>query len=217
MLTSLYFSQMSPLKFHKQCQQCLRFVKSAMTSHSYWRWFLITFIYCFIRWIKNLISRHCTQVGSEKVIPRWEQDYQLQPIGKLGLFYEYLEMGEILHTIVQSAVSITFRSFMFPSRSDPVWFRHTVRGVVSFGSSPGTLQQSVWNPHRRLENHHSVPPDGSGKSPRHWSVAADPAGGGHSSGGYKCVFKICYFKPDVISSLERGRTYFEEFWLSLYV
>uniref|UniRef100_A0A672SPH5 Anoctamin n=1 Tax=Sinocyclocheilus grahami TaxID=75366 RepID=A0A672SPH5_SINGR len=43
-------------------------------------------------WVKNLIFRHCTQVGSEKVIPRWEQDYQLQPIGKLGLFYEYLEM-----------------------------------------------------------------------------------------------------------------------------
>ncbi|KAK9975549.1 hypothetical protein ABG768_020801 [Culter alburnus] len=43
-------------------------------------------------WVKNLIFRHCTKVGSEKVIPRWEQDYQLQPIGKLGLFYEYLEM-----------------------------------------------------------------------------------------------------------------------------
>uniref|UniRef100_UPI003AADF8F6 anoctamin-6-like n=1 Tax=Centroberyx gerrardi TaxID=166262 RepID=UPI003AADF8F6 len=43
-------------------------------------------------WVKNLIFRYCTRVGSEKVIPRWEQDYQLQPIGKLGLFYEYLEM-----------------------------------------------------------------------------------------------------------------------------
>lgn len=43
-------------------------------------------------WVKNLISRHCTQVASEKVMPRWEQDYQLQPLGKLGLFYEYLEM-----------------------------------------------------------------------------------------------------------------------------
>ncbi|KTG03609.1 hypothetical protein cypCar_00033344, partial [Cyprinus carpio] len=32
------------------------------------------------------------EVSSEKVIPRWEQDYQLQPMGKLGLFYEYLEM-----------------------------------------------------------------------------------------------------------------------------
>ncbi|XP_041716974.2 anoctamin-6 isoform X2 [Coregonus clupeaformis] len=43
-------------------------------------------------WVKNLIFRYCTRVGSKKVIPRWEQDYQLQPIGKLGLFYEYLEM-----------------------------------------------------------------------------------------------------------------------------
>lgn len=46
------------------------------------------------RWVKNMIFRHCTRAGSEKVIPRWEQDYHLQPIGKLGLFYEYLEMGE---------------------------------------------------------------------------------------------------------------------------
>ncbi|XP_056131762.1 anoctamin-6 isoform X2 [Lampris incognitus] len=43
-------------------------------------------------WLKNFIFRYCTRVGSEKVIPRWEQDYQLQPIGKLGLFHEYLEM-----------------------------------------------------------------------------------------------------------------------------
>lgn len=44
-----------------------------------------------VPWIKNLISR-CTTKASEKVTPRWEQDYQLQPLGKLGLFYEYLEM-----------------------------------------------------------------------------------------------------------------------------
>uniref|UniRef100_A0A3B4TR31 Anoctamin n=1 Tax=Seriola dumerili TaxID=41447 RepID=A0A3B4TR31_SERDU len=43
-------------------------------------------------WVKNLIFRYCTRVASEKVIPRWEQDYQLQPVSKLGLFYEYLEM-----------------------------------------------------------------------------------------------------------------------------
>ncbi|XP_031438334.1 anoctamin-6-like [Clupea harengus] len=43
-------------------------------------------------WVKNLIFRHCNKVKSEKIIPRWEQDYQLQPLGKLGLFYEYLEM-----------------------------------------------------------------------------------------------------------------------------
>ncbi|XP_070784806.1 anoctamin-6 isoform X1 [Enoplosus armatus] len=42
-------------------------------------------------WVKNLISRYCTKT-SEKVIPRWEQDYRLQTVSKLGLFYEYLEM-----------------------------------------------------------------------------------------------------------------------------
>nr|XP_033471023.1 anoctamin-6 [Epinephelus lanceolatus] len=43
-------------------------------------------------WVKNLIFRYCTNVASEKVVPRWEQDYQLQSPSKLGLFYEYLEM-----------------------------------------------------------------------------------------------------------------------------
>ncbi|XP_068587448.1 anoctamin-6 [Cebidichthys violaceus] len=43
-------------------------------------------------WVKNLIFRYCTRGPSEKAIPRWEQDYRLQPLSKLGLFYEYLEM-----------------------------------------------------------------------------------------------------------------------------
>ncbi|KAM9230725.1 anoctamin-6 isoform 1-T1 [Dugong dugon] len=43
-------------------------------------------------WIKNLIRRYHRVSGSEKITPRWEQDYHLQPMGKLGLFYEYLEM-----------------------------------------------------------------------------------------------------------------------------
>uniref|UniRef100_A0A8C3U8P8 Anoctamin n=1 Tax=Catharus ustulatus TaxID=91951 RepID=A0A8C3U8P8_CATUS len=42
--------------------------------------------------VKNLIRRYSAASRSEKVVPRWEHDYQLQPIGKLGLFYEYLEM-----------------------------------------------------------------------------------------------------------------------------
>ncbi|KAM3926928.1 anoctamin-6 isoform 2-T2 [Leptodactylus fuscus] len=42
-------------------------------------------------WIKNLIAR-CRSSGIETIKPRWEQDYHLQPVGKLGLFYEYLEM-----------------------------------------------------------------------------------------------------------------------------
>ncbi|XP_030094281.2 anoctamin-6 isoform X1 [Serinus canaria] len=42
--------------------------------------------------VKNLIGRYSAAAKSEKVVPRWEHDYHLQPIGKLGLFYEYLEM-----------------------------------------------------------------------------------------------------------------------------
>lgn len=46
------------------------------------------------RWLKNLIGRCRSATRSETIVPRWEQDYHLQPIGKLGLFYEYLEMGK---------------------------------------------------------------------------------------------------------------------------
>ncbi|NXR62842.1 ANO6 protein, partial [Rhadina sibilatrix] len=42
--------------------------------------------------VKNLIGRYSASARSEKVVARWEHDYHLQPIGKLGLFYEYLEM-----------------------------------------------------------------------------------------------------------------------------
>ncbi|CAB1346072.1 unnamed protein product [Coregonus sp. 'balchen'] len=79
-------------------------------------------------WVKNLIFRCCTRVGSEKVIPRWEQDYQLQPIGKLGLFYEYLEMekaqdigawqpilqGVAILAVASNAMIIAFTSDMIP-------------------------------------------------------------------------------------------------------
>ncbi|KAG8137836.1 hypothetical protein E2320_003790 [Naja naja] len=43
-------------------------------------------------WLKNLIGRCHSVTQSETIVPRWEQDYHLQPNGKLGLFYEYLEM-----------------------------------------------------------------------------------------------------------------------------
>ncbi|KAK2858946.1 hypothetical protein Q5P01_003566 [Channa striata] len=43
-------------------------------------------------WLKNLILRHCARGNRENTIPRWEQDYRLQPFSSLGLFYEYLEM-----------------------------------------------------------------------------------------------------------------------------
>ncbi|KAM9311705.1 anoctamin-6 [Gastrophryne carolinensis] len=41
--------------------------------------------------IKNRIAQ-CRSSGIETMKPRWEQDYHLQPLGTLGLFYEYLEM-----------------------------------------------------------------------------------------------------------------------------
>ncbi|KAB0357134.1 hypothetical protein FD754_001290, partial [Muntiacus muntjak] len=43
-------------------------------------------------WVMNMFGRCNTVSGAEKITPRWEQDYHLQPMGKLGLFYEYLEM-----------------------------------------------------------------------------------------------------------------------------
>ncbi|KAK2883096.1 anoctamin-6 [Channa argus] len=43
-------------------------------------------------WVKNLILRHCARGDAQNTIPRWEQDYRLQPFSSLGLFYEYLEM-----------------------------------------------------------------------------------------------------------------------------
>ncbi|XP_049984663.1 anoctamin-6 isoform X1 [Alexandromys fortis] len=43
-------------------------------------------------WVMNLFGRYQRVSGSENITPRWEQDYHLQPMGKLGLFYEYLEM-----------------------------------------------------------------------------------------------------------------------------
>ncbi|XP_010831420.1 PREDICTED: anoctamin-6 isoform X2 [Bison bison bison] len=43
-------------------------------------------------WVMNVFGRCRTVSGAEKITPRWEQDYHLQPMGKLGLFYEYLEM-----------------------------------------------------------------------------------------------------------------------------
>ncbi|XP_013869940.1 anoctamin-6 [Austrofundulus limnaeus] len=45
-----------------------------------------------IPWLKNRYSYFCSGKVIEKERPRWEQDYKLQDLSKLGLFYEYLEM-----------------------------------------------------------------------------------------------------------------------------
>uniref|UniRef100_A0A5F5PZS3 Anoctamin n=1 Tax=Equus caballus TaxID=9796 RepID=A0A5F5PZS3_HORSE len=43
-------------------------------------------------WVMNICRLYFTASSTEKKTPRWEQDYHLQLMGKLGLFYEYLEM-----------------------------------------------------------------------------------------------------------------------------
>lgn len=51
-------------------------------------------------WIMNLIGRYRSVSRPENIRPRWEQDYHLQPMGKLGLFYEYLEMSKLLSKVL---------------------------------------------------------------------------------------------------------------------
>lgn len=47
----------------------------------------------------NLIGRYHSVSGPEDLTPRWEQDYHLQAMSKLGLFYEYLEMSKSFVTL----------------------------------------------------------------------------------------------------------------------
>ena len=46
----------------------------------------------------------------ESLYSRWEQDHDLQGFGQLGLFYEYLEMGERSQAITLVAASARGRS-----------------------------------------------------------------------------------------------------------
>ncbi|XP_075044787.1 anoctamin-5 [Mixophyes fleayi] len=46
----------------------------------------------FVPWILNWWRRRKTTNSPENLYSRWEQDYNLQVFGPLGLFYEYLEM-----------------------------------------------------------------------------------------------------------------------------
>lgn len=46
-------------------------------------------------WWSSRKGRH----NPENHYSRWEQDHVLQNFGQLGLFYEYLEMGELLNCL----------------------------------------------------------------------------------------------------------------------
>lgn len=50
------------------------------------------------RLIRNWWNRWRGQQNPHSDFSRWEQDYVLQDFNQLGLFYEYLEMGERLMT-----------------------------------------------------------------------------------------------------------------------
>lgn len=84
--------------------------------------------------MKNVIFRYCTRVASEKVIPRWEQDYQLQPVSKLGLFYEYLEMGKKGKQSSSVPLSATFTAaHLEPVAQDVLKLKHSVITTQEFG------------------------------------------------------------------------------------
>lgn len=48
------------------------------------------------RWLRNWWGSRKARRHPESLYSRWEQDHDLQGFGQLGLFYEYLEMGEYL-------------------------------------------------------------------------------------------------------------------------
>lgn len=104
--------------------------------------------------------RHCTKGEAESTIPRWEQDYHLQPFSNIGLFYEYLEMGKKhliqslhvphfqLHTsctvLSLNMYETIFMCLSLPvSFSNPVWLRDPVCGLLPSGTSPGSGEQCV--------------------------------------------------------------------------
>lgn len=45
-------------------------------------------------WLRNWWVSRNARNHPESLYSRWEQDNDLQCMGQLGLFYEYLEMGE---------------------------------------------------------------------------------------------------------------------------
>lgn len=149
---------------------------------------------------------------SEKVIPRWEQDYQLQPSSKLGLFYEYLEMGEMaIHywhslSVIFAAAVVDNRTWIYRiidyfintwctgkplvPYSHPIWLCDPVCGLLPSGSGPGSAQQYNRNSGWCLENHHSVSPWCAREGTAHRSLAAHSSRHHYPGCGNKCKLII---------------------------
>lgn len=60
-----------------------------------------------VRLMRNWWSSRKGRHNPENHYSRWEQDYVLQNFSQLGLFYEYLEMGETCFSSVGFGVFIT--------------------------------------------------------------------------------------------------------------
>lgn len=139
----------------------------------------------------------------ESLYSRWEQDHDLQAFGQLGLFDEYLEMGQyfcsvlsrkmvvknlteslghagitvgrcrVLRDPADGAVSLLTSPFPFPS-SDPVWFHHVVRRLLPSGAPAGPYQQHHRGPSGCLETHHPVQTSCGSQGPQHRGVGGNP-------------------------------------------
>lgn len=109
---------------------------------------------------------------------RWEQDHVLQNFSQLGLFYEYLEMGERFPS-PHSSVSLSLFSPLPPEHCCPcssgaVWLHQPLRGLFPPGPPAGSVQQHPGDQGGRLEVHHSVQTAGCVQGPEHRRLAGDP-------------------------------------------
>lgn len=149
------------------------------------------------RLMRNWWSGRKGRHHPENHYSRWEQDHVLQNFSQLGLFYEYLEMGEMLHSVLNSVWKCTEAKspvvcFESPTLgllccfSGPVWFHHFVCGLLPPGSPTGFVQQHPGDQGGRLEVHHPVQTTGGVQSPKHWCMAGNPQCSGHSVCCYQC-------------------------------
>lgn len=117
---------------------------------------------------------------------RWEQDYVLVNFSQLGLFYEYLEMGEALFEHEGLRYIHRLMSCSLSCLSDPVRLHHSVCGLLPPGPPPGPVQQHPGNQGGCLEVHHPVQAADGLKGSKHWSMAGDPQRSGHFVCCHQC-------------------------------
>lgn len=63
--------------------------------------------------VLNWWRRRKARTNSEKLYSRWEQDHDLETFGSLGLFYEYLETGNLQLLILKHRDRLNKVRFFF--------------------------------------------------------------------------------------------------------